>query len=122
LNNGDAMPAVLVVDADAPTLDLLREWLADAGWRVVDEPAAAPVALVLVDVPFPRRGLSPPSLRAAQAHAGVPVLALSASFHPGVEGSGEAARALGVAGVLPKPLRRDALLAAVGRLSRSPPP
>jgi len=24
--------------------------------------------------------------------------------------------------VLPKPLRRDALLAAVGRLSRSPPP
>jgi CheY-like chemotaxis protein len=122
LNNGDAMPAVLVVDADAPTLDLLREWLADAGWRVVDEPAAAPVALVLVDVPFPRRGLSPPSLRAAQVHAGVPVLALSASFHPSVEGSGEAARSLGVAGVLPKPLRREALLAAVGQLSRARQP
>ena len=35
---------------------------------------------------------------------------MSPTFHSNVERSGEVARSLGVAGVLPKPLRRDALL------------
>jgi CheY-like chemotaxis protein len=121
LNNGDAMPAVLVVDADAATLGLLREWLGEAGWRVVDEPGGEPVALVLVDVPYPRRGRSPPLLRAARAHAGTPVLALSPTIHPSAACTGELARALGVAGVLPMPLQREALIAAVRHLSRPPP-
>ena len=121
MNNGDAQPAVLVVGADAATLGLLHEWLAEAGWRVVVEPGGVPVALLLVDVPFPRREQPPPLLHAARVHAGAPVLALSATFHPSVECSGEVARALGVAGVLAKPLRRESLIAAVRHLSRPPP-
>jgi hypothetical protein len=48
------------------------------------------------------------------------VLALSATFHASVECTGELARSLGVAGVLPKPLRRETLIAAVRNLSRPP--
>jgi CheY-like chemotaxis protein len=124
---GDASaPAVLVVGTDDPTRELLREWLADAGWRVVvdlalDALPATAYALVLVDVPFPRQGRSTPALaRLAADHAGTPVLALSATFHSSVERSGAVAQALGVAGVLPKPIRRETLVAAVRHLSRPP--
>lgn len=108
-------PAVRVVGADGATLELLREWLAEAGWSVVEE--ARRCALVLVDVPFPRRGSSPLLARVALEHLGTPVVALSATFHAGIERSGTVARQLGVAGVLPKPLGRDALLDAVRDLA-----
>ena len=121
-------PVVLVVGADPSTRELLREWLADAGWSSVDgEPADATngvdvpglrPALVLVDLAFPRHGRAETLQRIAQTHAGVPVLALSATFHASAEGSGQIAQSLGVAGVLPKPVRREALVNAVRRLSR----
>jgi CheY-like chemotaxis protein len=115
-------PAALVVDADPDTLVLLREWLSAAGWTVVDAANELPmrVDLVLIDLAYPRRGDAMPLQRIASTHAGVPVLALSATFHASVEPWGEVARALGVAGVLPKPIRRDALVAAVRHLSRQP--
>jgi len=116
-------PIALVLDADPDTLELLREWLADAGWRVVD-PAQrlvkeedAPVQLVLVDLAYPRQGASQALQRVAHEHAGAEVLALSATFHANVDPHGELAQALGVGAVLPKPIRRDALLSAVRRLS-----
>ena len=121
----NSCPTVLVVGADAATLGLVREWLVEAGLRVVDEPATPQQSdpgsrplLVLVDVPFPRRGQSAPLQRVARQHAGTPVLALSPTFHSSVEPCGEVARSLGVAGVLPKPLRREALIAVVLQLSR----
>ncbi len=116
-----ATPAVLVVDADRDTLALLREWLGEAGWTVLDDAAqdpTAPVHLVLLDLAFPRRGTALALERVPLARAGTPVLALSAMFHASGEPQGEVARSLGVAGVLPQPLRRDAL----GYALRRPPP
>lgn len=124
MNTETAAPAVLVMDTDRATRELLREWLTEAGWTVVDDGGSAGaerIRLVLIDVPFPRRGPSTPLQRVAAEHAGTPVLALSATFHPGVEPCGEVARSLGVACVLPKPILREALLAAVRTLSRPPP-
>lgn len=116
---------VLVAGADSDTFDLLAEWLAGMGTEVVHEldgPAAeaAPPALLVVDVPFPRHGRE----RLAQLrgrHGDLPVLMLSATFLPGVERSGEAARALGASRVLPKPLQRELLLDAVRELLGDPP-
>lgn len=122
------MPIALILDADPDTLELLREWLADAGWRVVDAAqraltAQAPaVELVLVDLAYPRRGGAAAALqRVADDHAGTPVLALSATFHASIDPHGEIARTLGVDAVLPKPIRREALLNAVALLSPPPP-
>jgi len=118
-------PTVLVIDAERQTFELLREWLGDAGWRVADErtrSACAPFQLVLVDVAFPRRDGTATLRRIAAEHAGTPVLMLSAMFHASVEACGELARSLGVAGVLPKPVRREALTAVVRRISRPPLP
>jgi DNA-binding NarL/FixJ family response regulator len=75
------------------------------------------VQLVLVDLAYPRHGASQVLQRVADEHAGAPVLVLSATFHASVDPHGELAQALGVGAVLPKPIRRDALLSAVRRLS-----
>ena len=120
-------PAILVSGAETATVDLLREWLAEAGWQVqaeappgaTAEDDARRFALVLVDLAYPRLGAARELQRVARAHAGVPVLALSATFHASAEGSGQIARALGVAGVLPKPIRREALIKAVQTLART---
>ena len=118
-------PRVLVVDADPALLELLDEWLAAEGCRVVagaaDSPAeAGPFDIVLVDVPFPRQG-GPSSLRGVMsAHPGTPIVALSSTFFAGVDSTGAVARRLGVSSVLPKPVDRDALLGAVRRLAGSP--
>ena len=119
-------PRVLVVDADPALAGLLEEWLAADGCSVVDEQAAIDSAgnrfdLVVVDVPFPRQGGLSVLKRVANDHPGAPVLALSASFFAGVESTGAVARALGVAGVLPKPVSREALRAAVRTLLPSVP-
>ena len=44
------------------------------------------------------------------------MIALSSNFFPGVESTGAVARELGVAAVLPKPVTREALVAAVRRV------
>lgn len=112
-------PRALVVDADLATFDLVRTWLADDGWQVSD--AAAPgerFDVALVDVPYPRE-CGPQRVReVAAAHPGTPVVVLSATFFGSVDCCGPCARSLGVAGVLPKPLARDALTAALQRLAR----
>jgi DNA-binding NtrC family response regulator len=114
-------PAVLVVDADRDTLALLGEWLDDAGWSVLDAARrgapAGPVQLVLIELAHPRRGEPGALQRVAAEHPGAPVLVLSAMFHANVEPHGALARSLGVAGVLPKPLRREVLVNAVDRVA-----
>jgi len=109
-----ARPRVLVVGTDAATYGLLAEWLADAGCDAASDvhADAGGWSLIVADVPFPRSDAA--SLQALRArHAGVPILAMSATFLPGVERSGEAARGLGVSCVLAKPLGRDMLVGAV---------
>jgi DNA-binding response OmpR family regulator len=122
---------IAVLGADATTLALLREWLPAPGWELrTEQPparaASAPAAardcdLVIVDVPWPRawRGLGPAGSLDG-AHAEAPVLALSATVHASVDPTGAVARSLGVAAVLPKPLRRETLVDAVQRLMRTP--
>lgn len=114
-------PRILVVNADPALLGLLGEWLAELGHvapRRGDGVAAgeADCDLLVVDVPFPRQGESTPLRRLADAHPGTPVLALSSTFFTGIETHGAVARSLGVAGVLPKPVAREALVAAVRHL------
>jgi DNA-binding NarL/FixJ family response regulator len=57
--------------------------------------------------------------RIAQAHQGAPLIALSPTFFGSVLCSGDCADALGVAGVLPKPVSREALTAGVRKLARA---
>lgn len=109
---------MLVVDMDRAVLGLLEEWLAAHGCEVAVDDGHAKrrgerFDLVLVDVPFPRRSGSDLLHRLAAAHPGVPILALSCNFSAGVSAHGAVARTLGVAGVLPKPVSRAALIAAV---------
>jgi CheY-like chemotaxis protein len=122
----DAGPLVLVVDADRATRDLLDEWLAGSGYRVAAAEAEAGAAsggaaLIVVDLPFPRQGGQAVLQRLAAQHPGVPILALSSTFFASVACTGAVARELGVAGVLPKPIRRDALVAAVTALAGTGP-
>ncbi|HEY9068418.1 MAG TPA: hypothetical protein VIO33_25765 [Burkholderiaceae bacterium] len=116
--------AALVLDADHDTLGLLREWLGEAGWSVLDaaqqHQEGRPVQLILIDLAYPRRAAAAPLQAVADDHPRTPVLALSATFHANVEPHGDVARQLRVAGVLPKPIRREALLAAV-RHATAPP-
>jgi CheY-like chemotaxis protein len=125
-----AKPRILVVDADPATQSLLEEWLTEHGCQVQSrrsEDNARPSGgccqerqvngfdLALVDVPFPRQGLAQLE-RVAQAHPGTPIVAMSSTFFASVECTGAVARMLGVAGVLPKPLRREALTSALRTL------
>jgi len=119
---GALRPSVLVVDADPALLGLLEEWLGAQGLSVVEERTASgePLEngfdLVVVDVPFPRHCGLEALKRVAHRHPGVPILALSSSFFAGIASTGVVAQALGVAGVLPKPVGREALCAAVRKL------
>ncbi len=113
----DAAPLIEVVDTDRATLALVQEWLGAAGYRVVDRrtqvPTDPPPVLTIVEVPFTRHGATEQLRRIGESHPGVPVLALSPTFFSNVRCDGDCARALGVAGVLPKPVTRDALIGAV---------
>ena len=77
---------------------------------------SGPAALAIVDVPFTRHGGHEVVQRVAAQYPGVPILALSPTFFSNVKCGGNCARALGVDGVLPKPVARDALIDAVRNL------
>ena len=113
------MRTTLVIADDPAFVELLAEWLGPAGWRVVNQQGDTRHVnpdLLIVDVPFPRkRGLE--TIRAAVAPCpGVVVLAVSAEFLPGMVPRGSVARSLGVQAVLPKPVTRDELVAALSQL------
>jgi DNA-binding response OmpR family regulator len=111
------MRRVRLVDADNAWRGLLEQWLQAMNCTVAPEPdgEAQPPAvdLVIVDVPFPRRGGVDLVRRIATQHPATPILALSTNFFSGIECNGPVARALGVDCVLPKPATREALAAAV---------
>lgn len=114
-------PRVLLVDADPAVQGLLEEWLAAHGCAVEAGRSGADGGrdgfdLIVVDLPSPRQGCTEGIKAIAEAHPRTPILALSSSFFPGVDTTGAVARALGVAGVLAKPVTRSGLLDAVRRL------
>jgi len=123
---GPIEPRILVVDTDRALLGLLEEWLGVCGCVVESDPDRnedrAPnserFALLIVDVPQPRRGGMELLQRLAAEHPGTPIIALSSTFFPGIESTGGVARTLGVACVLPKPVGRESLLTAVRSLLR----
>ncbi len=106
---------VLIADIDPAFEPLISQWLRDDGLQVLVDAPVPPqrVDLLLVDLPFPRQGASPRLQALARAHPGTPVLALSPTLFAGVAPRGDVARQLGVAAVLPVPITRDGLLAAV---------
>ena len=112
---------VLAVNTDPEMLALLREWIDGRGFEVIAEgaePAANGVDMVVVDVPFPRRGRLHALERIREAHPHAAIVVMSSSFFADVRSDGGVARTLGVASVLPKPFTRDALLAALDRAAR----
>jgi CheY-like chemotaxis protein len=111
---------VLVVDSDALTQSLLAEWLEADGWQVLlsaaDDVAARDLGLIVLDMPFPKAG-SLDALRALRTqYAAVPVIVISSTVFASVGCWGPCAASLGVDGVLPKPVSRDALIGAARRL------
>lgn len=123
-----AAPRVALADFDPALAALIAEWLRDAGLVVHDaagvdsaDTASGPGAgaeALLVHLPQPR--LAAPRLAAlAAGWPGTPVLVVSPAFFGSVPLQGEVARSLGVAGVLPTPLSRRALLAALAACAGS---
>ena len=115
---------ILVVDADATLFALLTEWFGACECVLEQvqtgegiEPECRSDA-VIVDVAFPRQGGAEAIRRVARAQPGTPIIVLSSSFFAGIEPTGAVARSLGVAAVLPKPLKREALHDAVERIVR----
>lgn len=118
-------PRVAIVGADRATHALLEEWLLADGIEPIDgriaaqadasvEAASRATAdIVLVDVAFPRDQGVPLLRTVAAAYPAIPIVALSSGFFANVDCSGPCARQLGVAGVLPKPVAREALLHAL---------
>jgi CheY-like chemotaxis protein len=119
---------VLIVDDDPDVCDTIAELLADAGyWPVVKLNggeaiaylrAAAPPALILLDVMMP--GMDGSAFRREQARdpalAAIPTVLLTAS--PDVV---EQAEFAGVAGSLRKPVRLGELLSTIARLMAGRP-
>ena len=116
---------VLVVDADAALYGLLAEWLGALGCtlehaRSCAHEDAQRFDLVVIDVPFPRQAGADIVRSVARERPQAPIVVLSSSFFAGIEPGGAVARSLGVSAVLPKPLKREALLAAVRKALRLP--
>lgn len=121
---GAEVPLIRIVDVDRATLVLLQEWLDSAGFEVAsgrdsDGNRERRAVLTIVDVPFTRHGAPEVIKRVTAQYPGTPILALSPTFFSNVACGGGCARALGVAGVLPKPVARDALLNAVSVVLQS---
>lgn len=112
---------ILLVDIEPATALLFTEWLDAAGLAADTDSARTepPVALALLELPFPRRDIDLQRTRLAhraRAWPNAPLVVLSPTLLPGVAPRGEVARALGVAAVLPSPLSRDLLCDTIGAL------
>jgi CheY-like chemotaxis protein len=116
-------PRVLVLDSDALTQSMLAEWLDADGWQVLEpgpDQTGGELSLLVVDLPFPRAGSLDALRQIRQEYPGVPLIVISSTVFANVGCSGPCAQSLGVAGVLPKPVSRDALVGAARRLARAP--
>jgi DNA-binding response OmpR family regulator len=115
------MSSIVIIEEDDLMRGLLDEWLSAEGYcvrarQLHEPPGDDEAALVILDLYMPREGGAEAVRAAQQAYPGVPVIAISAQFRPGLESSWWAARALGVRHLMAKPLKRADLLAAVRAL------
>jgi DNA-binding response OmpR family regulator len=120
---------IVVIEEDALLRSLLIEWLtaegypvrgSEAGGRRAATTTAPEPQLLIVDVFMPL-GRGTERLRSAcKEHPGVPVIAISGQFRPGVGSAGAAAEALRVDRVVAKPFAREVMLDAVRSLIGTP--
>jgi CheY-like chemotaxis protein len=120
----EATSIVVVVGADEALFELLAEWLAHGGYRVLREESGERAAhdrcdVVIVDAPFHDDQAAALLARIARDYPRTPVLMLSSRLFASVRRTGPLAAALGVSGVLPKPVDRQTLVDAVGRLRKA---
>jgi CheY-like chemotaxis protein len=114
---------IVIVEPDDLIRQLLKRWLADAGYGAVDpvdDPGPLKVVpqLVIADISDPNSAAGTiDSLRAAYS---LPILALSTRFRRGLGGSIDTAYRLNVSRVLPKPCTRKELLVAVAEAIGKP--
>jgi len=116
---------IVIYERDQLTRELLKEWLAEAGYDVRtgtphDARRDRPAELVVVSVYLPKcAGLE--CVRDIQAaHPGTPLIAISGHFRSGLAPAGAAATALNVQQVLAKPLVRSEVLRAVSAIMAHP--
>ena len=115
---------VLVLGTDRATSSLFVEWLNGDGWRIVDPPSKdedASLSLIVLELAFLRDDGLLPLSEAKLRYPCVPIVVVSPTVFASVGCSGPCAQALGVAGVLPKPVARATLVDAVHRLARPLP-
>jgi DNA-binding response OmpR family regulator len=112
--------SIVIYEEDDLMQALLKEWLSQAGYRVLANGARGAngangedaADLVIVSVYMPKQaGLQLRQIRAA--HPGTPLIAISGQFRSGLPAAGMAAHMLGVQRVLAKPLDRCELLELV---------
>src|SRR5262245_52847464 len=53
---GARVRASIAVDTDRALFELIAEWLAEAGHKVIPANASVRADLIVIDVPFPRQG------------------------------------------------------------------
>jgi DNA-binding response OmpR family regulator len=112
------MSSIVIIEEDDLMRGLLTEWLTAAGYAVLGRTPRAPAPangadLVIVDLFMPRQAGVDVVRSVQQAHPGTPIIAISAQFRPGLDGSWWAARALGVRQLIAKPFTRSEVLRAV---------
>ncbi len=112
------MSNIVLYEEDFLMRNLLREWLAKAGYCVrLAEPQEAQsggeVDLVVASVYMPKQA-GVQYVRAIRSrHPGTPIIAISGQFRSGLSQAGATAQALGVQQVIAKPLVRSDLLDTV---------
>jgi hypothetical protein len=103
---------VLPIDVERANGDLIQLWLAAEGWDIeFSRNSDHGVAIVLIEIAFPRREDRQRVHALSRAWSGVPVVVLSPTFFPGVPGQGRVADELGATAVLATPLQRARLVA-----------
>jgi len=116
---------IVIYEEDQLTRNLLREWLGEAGYRVRsgtlrEAQSARPADLVIASIYMPKQAGSRWVSDIRAAHPGVPLIAISGQFRPGLRAAGETAQSLGVQQVMAKPLVRVDLLSAVRDMIGTP--
>jgi len=109
---------ILIFEEDHPTLALLQQWLAEAGYRVhvgmsCDGHLGSSADLIIANVSMPKHGGARCIRNIRETYPHTPVIAISSQFRPGLSAAGAAAQALGAQKVLAKPLLRSELVSAV---------
>lgn len=110
---------ILVVENDDLIRILVVEWLTEAGYGVLRATGAAGsssegASLIVADLSAPKQDGCALIKALRSTHPAVPILLISGLFRAGLHGQCEAARELGVGGVLSIPFSREQLLRAVG--------